>query len=155
MLTPTQQLDQTDIAILKALQNNARLTCKELAAQIHLSTTPTFERWKRLEREGYIKQYVTMPDAEKLNQGFVVFCHIKMQRIDLEATNNFVKTIRQIPEVTECYNISGKFDYLLKVHSENMHQYQQFIINVIGQISYIASLESTFVMREEKHELGI
>ena len=96
-----------------------------------------------------------MLDAEKLNQGFVVFCHIKMQRIDLEATNNFVKTIRQIPEVTECYNISGKFDYLLKVHSENMHQYQQFIINVIGQISYIASLESTFVMREEKHELGI
>lgn len=155
MITATQQLDKTDIAILQALQSNARLTCKELAAQINLSTTPTFERWKRLEREGYIKQYVTLLDAEKLNQGFVVFVHIKMQRIDLEATNNFVRTIQQIPEVTECYNISGKFDYLLKVHSENMHHYQQFVINVIGQISDIAALESTFVMREEKHDFGI
>lgn len=151
----TQTLDQTDLLILKALQANARLTCKELAAQIHLSTTPTFERWKRLEREGYIRRYVALLDAEKLNLGFVVFVHIKMQRIDLEATSEFVRIIQQIPEVTECYNISGKFDYLLKVHSENMHQYQQFVINVIGRINYIAALESTFVMREDKHEFGI
>lgn len=151
----SQTLDQTDLLILRALQRNARLTCKELAAEVHLSTTPTFERWKRLEREGYIRQYVTLLDAEKLNQGFVVFVHIKMQRIDLEATNEFVNTIRQIPEVTECYNISGKFDYLLKVHSESMRHYQQFIINVLGQIPYISALESSFVMREDKHELGL
>lgn len=151
----TEQLDQTDLLILRALQRNARLTCKELAAEVHLSTTPTFERWKRLEREGYIRRYVTLLDAEKLYGGLMVFVHIKMQRIDLEATSEFVETIRQIPEVTECYNISGKFDYLLKVHSENMHQYQQFIINVIGKIPYISALESTFVMREDKHEVGI
>lgn len=151
----TEQLDQTDLLILRALQRNARLTCKELAAEVHLSTTPTFERWKRLEREGYIRRYVTLLDAEKLYGGLMVFVHIKMQRIDLEATSEFVETIRQIPEVTECYNISGKFDYLLKVHSENMHQYQQFIINVIGKIPYISALESTFVMRADKHEVGI
>lgn len=151
----TQSLDQTDLLILRALQSNARLTCKELAAEVHLSTTPTFERWKRLEREGYIRKYVTLLDAEKLYGGLMAFVHIKMQRIDLEATNEFVRIIREIPEVTECYNISGKFDYLLKVHSENMHQYQQFIVNVIGRIPYISALESTFVMREDKHELGL
>lgn len=151
----TQSLDQTDLLILRALQSNARLTCKELAAEVHLSTTPTFERWKRLEREGYIRKYVTILDAEKLYGGLMAFVHIKMQRIDLEATNEFVRIIREIPEVTECYNISGKFDYLLKVYSENMHQYQQFIVNVIGRIPYISALESTFVMREDKHEVKI
>lgn len=71
-------IDNTDLKILRQLQDNSRLTTKELAAAIHLSTTPTFERMKRLEREGYIKKYMAVLDAEKLNCGFVAFCYIKM-----------------------------------------------------------------------------
>ena len=74
-------LDQTDLKILRILQQNARLTNKELAAQVNLSTTPVFERLKRLERNGYIKKYVAVLDAEKLNRGFIVFCNVKMRRL--------------------------------------------------------------------------
>ena len=72
------ELDATDIKILTCLQDNSRLTTKELAAKVHLSTTPVFERQKRLEREGYIKKYIAVLDPEKLNLGFVVFCCVKL-----------------------------------------------------------------------------
>ena len=67
-------LDSTDLDILRALQENARLTTKELAARVNLSTTPVFERLKRLERSGFIQKYVAVLDAEKLHMGFVIFC---------------------------------------------------------------------------------
>ena len=72
-------LDATDMRILQHLQQNSRLTNKELAAAVNLSTTPTFERTRRLEREGYIQKYVAVLDAEKLNCGFVAFCYLKMK----------------------------------------------------------------------------
>lgn len=78
------QLDTTDLNILRNLQENSRLTTKELAALVHLSTTPTFERVKRLEREGYIKKYMAVLDAEKLGCGFVAFCYIKMKQHSYE-----------------------------------------------------------------------
>ena len=68
------QIDSTDLQILRVLQENARLTTKELAARVHLSTTPVFDRLKRLERSGFIKKYVAVLDAEKLGRGFTVFC---------------------------------------------------------------------------------
>lgn len=75
----TNNLDETDIRILGCLQENSRLTTKELASKIHLSTTPTFERVKRLEKEGYIKKYMALLDAEKLDCGFMAFCYLKMK----------------------------------------------------------------------------
>ena len=106
-------LDQTDLKILRILQQNARLTNKELAAQVNLSTTPVFERLKRLERNGYIKKYVAVLDAEKLNRGFIVFCNVKMRRLSKEIARDFMERMLNIPEVTECYNISGQFYYML------------------------------------------
>ncbi len=150
-----ERLDKTDLLILQALQHNARLTNKELAAQVHLSSTPVFERWKRMEREGIIRRYVTILDADKLNQGFIVFCQVKLRRLNTDIANDFTERIMQIPEITECYNISGHFDYLLKIHSYNMKQYQQFLLNTIGRIESVTSIESTFVMDEIKHEYGI
>ena len=76
------KIDKVDLQILRTLQGNARLTLKELAAQVSLSSTPVFERLKRLENEGYIKKYIAILDAEKLNQGFVVFCNVKLSRIN-------------------------------------------------------------------------
>ena len=114
-----------------------------------------FERLKRLENQGYIKKYIAVLDAEKLNQGFIVFCNVKLKRVNREIANSFTDVIRQIPEVTECYNISGNYDYLLKIHAPNMKYYQEFILNVLGTIESLGSLESTFVMDEIKHTYGI
>lgn len=130
----TEKLDKVDLQILRTLQENARLTTKELAAQVSLSSTPVFERLKRLEREGYIKKYIAVLDADKLNQGFVVFCNVKLRRMNKDIAMEFTRIIQNIPEVTECYNISGSYDYLLKIHAPNMKYYQEFIINVLGTI---------------------
>ena len=148
-------LDTVDIQILRTLQENARLTTKELAARVHLSTTPVFERLKRLESNGYIKKYIAVLDAEKLNQGFVVFCNVKMHRMSHDIAEQFSQMVKGIPEVTECYNVSGSFDYLLKVHAANMKYYREFVLNVLGSIEGLGSIESTFVMDTIKNDYGI
>ena len=148
-------LDQTDLKILRILQQNARLTNKELAAQVNLSTTPVFERLKRLERNGYIKKYVAVLDADKLNRGFIVFCNVKMSRLSKEIARDFMERMLNIPEVTECYNISGQFDYMLKIHAPDMRYYQEFVLNQLGTIENLGSLERTFVMDTVKLEYGI
>ena len=150
-----ETLDKVDLQILRTLQSNARLTTKELASRVSLSSTPVFERMKRLESNGYIKKYIAILDAEKLNQGFVVFCNVKMSRLSREIAQDFARVIKEIPEVVECYNISGSFDYMLKIHAPNMKYYQEFVLNVLGTIENLSSLESTFVMDEIKHEYGI
>lgn len=151
----TEVLDAVDMEILRALQKNARLTTKELAAMVNLSTTPVFERVKRLEQRGYVKGYVAVLDAEKLGRGFVVFCSVKMRRIGREIAEDFARVVRSIPEVTECYNISGSYDYLLKIHAPNMKYYQELVLNILGNIDHLGSLESTFVMDEIKHDFGL
>ena len=148
-------LDTVDIQILRTLQENARLTTKELAARVHLSTTPVFERLKRLDSNGYIKKYIAVLDAEKLNQGFVVFCNVKMHRMSHDIAEQFSQMVKGIPEVTECYNVSGSFDYLLKVHAANMKYYREFVLNVLGSIEGLGSIESTFVMDTIKNDYGI
>ena len=144
-------LDSTDLDILRCLQENARLTTKELAARVNLSTTPVFERLKRLERSGFIKKYVAVLDAEKLNRGFIVFCSVKLKQMNREVARTFVSIIRDIPQVAECYNISGEYDYLLKIHATDMKYYNEFIINVLGTIDSIGSILSSFVMKEIKN----
>ena len=150
-----ETLDKKDLQILRTLQENARLTTKELAARVNLSSTPVFERLRRLENRGYIKKYIAVLDAEKLNLGFVVFCRVKLSKLNREIATEFTRIIQDIPEVTECYNISGSYDYLLKIHAPNMKYYQEFILNVLGTIDSLGSLESTFVMDEVKHDYGI
>ncbi len=150
-----EHLDGTDISILRCLQQNARLTIKEIATEVNLSSTPVFERIKRMEREGFIKKYVTVLDAEKLHKGFIVYCSVKLSPLNKKVAEEFCDTIRHIPEVTECYNISGKYDYLLKVHAPGMKYYQEFVLNVLGQLPMLGSLESTFVMEEVKNDFGV
>jgi Lrp/AsnC family leucine-responsive transcriptional regulator len=148
-------LDATDLQILRTLQKNAKLTTKELAEAVHLTPTPVFERQKRLERQGYIKKYVAVLDPDKLDQGLQVFCKVKLKQINHEIADAFVRRINRIPEVTECYNTSGNYDYLLKVRAADMKQYQTFVLNKLGEIEMLASIESTFVMSEVKQTYGI
>lgn len=149
------KIDRTDIEILRALQENARLTTKELAARVHLSTTPVFERLKRLEAEGYIKKYIAVLDPHMLNRGFIVYCNVKLQRLNHDIARNFVKTVQEIPEVTECYNVSGQYDYLLKIHAPDMKYYHEFVLNVLGRIDSIGTVDSSFVMAEVKHNHNV
>ncbi|MBR7028433.1 MAG: Lrp/AsnC family transcriptional regulator [Bacteroidaceae bacterium] len=150
-----EQFDRTDLAILRTLQGNAKLTTKELAAAVHLTPTPVFERLKRLERQGVIKKYVAVLDAQKLNRAFVVFCSVKLSRMNRDIALDFTRRIREISEVTECYNISGDYDYLLKINVQDMAQYQQILLNKLGTIESLGSLKSSFVMDEVKHCYGI
>ena len=148
-------LDETDLQILKTLQKNAKLTTKELADAVHLTPTPVFERQKRLEKKGYIKKYVAVLDAEKLGLSLQVYCKVKMKQINHEIADAFSRQIQRIPEVTECYNTSGSYDYLLKVRARDMKQYQEFVLNKLGEIENVSSIESTFVMNEVKQRYGI
>ncbi len=150
-----ETLDSTDIQILRTLQKNAKLTTKELADAVHLTPTPVFERQKRLERQGYIKKYVAVLDPEKLGQHLLVFCKVKLKHINHEIADAFTSRILSISEVTECYNISGAYDYLLKVRVRDMKQYQEFVLSKLGEIESLGSIESTFVMGELKQDYGI
>ncbi|MBQ9888872.1 MAG: Lrp/AsnC family transcriptional regulator [Bacteroidales bacterium] len=148
-------LDKTDILILKALQENGRITVKDLALKVHLSPTPVFERMHRLEKEGYIQRYTAVLSPSKLGRGFVVFCSVKLRRMGKEIAHDFVSRVKGIPEVAECYNISGDSDYLLKIYAPDMKYYNDFLINTLGTIDSLGSIQSWFVMDEIKNSYGL
>ena len=138
------KLDATDYRILRELQKDSRLTVKELAAKIHLSPSPTFERQKRLENEGYITRYMAVVDAEKVGNGITVLCNIRLKQHS-----------QDIDEITECFNTSGEYDFLIKVYARDMHAYQQFMQHKLGAMSCLGSLHSVFVMCETKNTHGV
>lgn len=148
-------LDETDLLLLKQLAENSNLTTKELAAEVNLSASPVFERVKRLENNGYIKKYIAVIDAEKLNYGLIIFCNIRLKQHDKSIGYDFVNDIMQLKEVVECYNISGDYDFLLKVYARDMKHYQDFVFNKLGAVSSIGSTHSTFVMCENKNSYNI
>lgn len=148
-------LDTIDLQLLKILSDNSNFTVKELAAKVKLSPSPVFERIKRLENNGYIKRYIALLNAEKLDYGFIVFCNIKLKQHEKSVGHEFVKDILEIDEVTECYNISGDYDFLLKVYAKSMKHYQDFVFNKLGSVKSIGSTHSTFVMSEIKNSYNI
>ena len=151
----TEELDEIDLQILRILQKNAKLTTKELADAVRLTPTPVFERQKRLERQGYIRRYVAVLNPDKLGLGLLVFCKVKLKQINHEIADAFARRVMRLPEVTECYNTSGSYDYLLKVRAHDMEAYQEFLLNKLGEIEHLASVESTFVMSEVKQDNGV
>ena len=150
-----EDLDNIDITILRALQKNSRLTTKELAAKIHLSTSPTFERQKRLEREGYIKGYMAVVDAEKVGNGILVLCNIRLKQHTEDLIQQFMDAVKNIDEITECFNTSGDYAFLIKVYAKDMKDYQQFMQHTLGRIECVGSLHSVFVIDETKNTHGV
>ena len=151
----TSTLDAIDIRILKLLQANSSLKTKELAAKVNLSTTPVFERVKKLEKGGYIKHYVAVLNAEKLNKGLMIFCNITLKEHTREIGDQVVKDILALHEVVECYNISGDYDFFLKILVKDMKEYQNFVLDRLGSIQNIGSAHSTFVMGEIKNTYNV
>ena len=148
-------LDKNDLAILRLLQQNARITVKEISEKIHLSTTPVHERIKRLEQSGVIKQYATLLDHAKVRKGLMVICYVSLKEHSKNAGVKFIKTINELNEVVECYNISGEFDFMLKVVEENMDSYYDFHVNRLSQIENMGNVQSVFVMGiiKQTHQL--
>jgi DNA-binding Lrp family transcriptional regulator len=146
-------LDDKDKAILRALQSNARATIKEIADKVHLSTTPVYERIKKLEEAGIIKQYTTIVNARMLQKNLMVICYVSLKEHSKNAGTKFIKHIQSLPEVLECYNISGEFDFMLKVVAGNMDEYYHFHVNKLSQSENIANVQSVFVMGVLKEQL--
>jgi len=119
-------LDETDLRILQLLQQNAQLTIKEIATQIHLSITPVHDRIKKLEREGVIEKYVTILSRKKLGKSLVVYCNVTLDKQRQENFQEFNEAILQLPEVVECCVVSGSFDYLLKIIAPDVERYHAF-----------------------------
>lgn len=139
-------LDNMDISILRLLQQNARITVKEISDKVHLSTTPVHERIKRMEESGVIKQYATLVDHTKVNKALMVICYVSLKEHSKSAGDRFIKRIQELHEVIECYNISGEFDFMLKVVAENMDAYYDFHVNKLSQIENMGHVQSVFVM---------
>ena len=150
-----ENLDETDRKILRILQRNSDLTVKELAAKLHLSTSPTFERQKRLERDGYIERYMAVVNPHKVGNGIMVLCNIRLKQHSQELIQEFMDVVQNLEEITECYNTSGDYDFLIKVYAHDMKSYQQFMLNTLGTIDCIGSLHSIFVIDETKNTHGV
>jgi len=144
-------LDKIDLAILKLLQQNARVTVKELSEKVHLSTSPVHERVRRMEQSGIIKQYVAILNAAKVGKGLMVICYVSLRQHSKNAGDKFIKSMLEMNEVLECLTISGEFDFMLKVVAENMDDYYHFHVDKLSQVDNVGNVQSVFVMGVNKH----
>lgn len=147
--------DKKDLAILKLLEQNARITVKEISSKIHLSTTPVHERIKRMEEEGVIKQYATLIEGAKVNKALTVICYVSIRQHGKNAGVKFIKAIQAMNEVIECFSISGEFDFMLKVVCADMNTYYDFHVNKLSEIENVGQVQSVFVMGviKDTHQL--
>lgn len=149
------KLDALDLSILKLLQKNSKLTNKALSTHLSLSVTAVYERIKKLEKTGIIKDYVALLSKEKLHQSFVAFCHVKLIQHTQDNVKQFEKEVIKIDEVLECYHLSGDYDYLLKVHVKDMESYRNFMIEKLTNLNHIGSTHSMFMINEVKHTTAL
>lgn len=150
--TTLETFDQTDRKILRVLQADARLNTKQIAAKIGLTVTPTYERMKKIEQSGVVKNYVALLDRESIGKTIVAFINVSLQLHSKPLISVFEKAVAKIPEVMECFHVAGNFDYLLKVVVSDMNSYQNFLSNKLATIENIAHVQSSFVMTEIKYQ---
>ncbi len=143
-------MDPIDRSILLLLQKDGKITIKEIAERLNLTTTPIFERVKKLERDGYIKSYKAILNRKKIGLQLMAFCNITLNLHQKDFIKKFEKDIQQFPEVVECYHVAGMFDYLIKIYAEDMEQYQDFLSNKLASLENISKVQSSFVMTEVK-----
>lgn len=145
------KLDATDLAILKHLQENGRYTTKALAEKLNLSTTPVFERVKKLEKEGLIDKYVALLNHRKVGLKQTVFISVSLKEHTRSYLTRFIEEVDEHPEVMECYHIAGDFDFLLKVVVEDVEAYEKFILTKLSVIANIAKVQTHIALSKKKH----
>ncbi len=149
------QLDAIDKKLINLLQNDSKQTTKQLSLHLNLSVTAVYERIKKLEKGNVIKQYVALINKDKIEKSFLVFCHIKLIQHTKEYVTNFEKEVAQLQEVSECFHVSGEYDYILKVYLKDMESYRDFMITKLTTIKHIGSTHSTFTIGEVKNTTAI
>ncbi len=145
-----RQIDEIDLKLLNLLQQNSRITIRRLSEKLFLSTTPIYERIKKLEKRGLIKQYITLLDPKKLDKNLIVYISINLSKHTKEVVEYFEKEIDKMDEVSECYYISGNFDFLLKVYCKDMDAYHDFLTEKLSVIETISQFYSSFVLTNSK-----
>ncbi len=145
-----RKLDKIDRKILKLLQDDGRISNVKLAGMIHLSPTPCLERVKRLEKEGFIKNYVAILEPKLLDSALVSFIEVSLDRTTTRALDNFRAVVIAMDEVQECHMVAGGFDYLIKVRTSDMEHYRRFLGEKLSSIKDISSTHTYVVMEEIK-----
>lgn len=148
-------LDQTDKKLINLLQENSKQTNKQLAFSLNLSVTAVYERIKKLEKSGVIKKHVALIDKNIIQKSLVVFCHIRLTLHSKENIQRFEKEIVELSEVSECFHVSGDYDYIIKIYMKDMDEYREFMVKKLTAISNIASTHSTFTIKEVKNRTEI
>ncbi|MEL6657380.1 MAG: Lrp/AsnC family transcriptional regulator [Bacteroidota bacterium] len=143
-------LDAIDRRILQMLQEDGKMKIKEIAAELQMTNTPVFERIKRLERDGFIQSYTAIIDKQKLGFTLTAFCSVTLELHHKAYLDQFEAEVVKLPEVNACYHIAGMFDYLLKIHVQDMQHYQAFITEKLASLANIGRVQSSFVMTEVK-----
>ena len=149
-------LDEIDLTILRLLQEDAKRTAKEIAARLGLTPSPVYERIRRLERTGYILNYVAVVDKKKFAHLTVTaFCQVSMRYHGNNYIEEFEQRVAALDEVQECYHMAGRVDFLLKVHSASLEDYHNFIRYKLSKVENIGELNSTFVLKDIKRETAL
>jgi len=140
------KLDKTDKKILTILQEDARITTKELSEKIHLSSTPVYERVKKLERNGVIEKYTAVINREKIGKGTTVFLMISLSSHAKDIVDSFRKRVMSFPEVMEFYYISGNYDSLIKIMIGDMNEFKTFIEDKLSKVENVTQFQSIFAI---------
>lgn len=147
-------MDGIDKKILMLLQQNAKLNTKEIAHQIGLTITPTYERIKKIEEKGYIKSYRALLDRKQIGMNTIVYCQVVLFKHQKKLIEDFAAKMASFSEVIECHNVSGNFDFLLKIAVANMDDFQHFLNNKLSVVDYISTIHSSFVLHTIKEHQG-
>jgi DNA-binding Lrp family transcriptional regulator len=145
-------LDDMDRRILQALQEDGRLTNVELAEKVGLSPSPCLTRVRKLEKEGVIGHYVALLDAEALGSVVSVFIQITLAQQSEAVLDIFERTVRAMPEVMECYLMSGDSDYLLRVVVQDTVALRNFILDKLTKTPGVANIRSSFALKQVKYK---
>lgn len=144
------KLDDIDKKLVRLLQEDCKKTTKQYAYQTGLSTTAVYERIRRLEKNGVIKHYVALVDKTKITRSFTAFCHVRLAQHTKEHIHHFEREVQKLDAVSECFHISGDYDYILKINVADMGSYREFMVNKLTAIEHIGSTQSSFVINGVK-----
>lgn len=148
-------MDTIDRRILSELQDNADLSMQELGDRIGLSHTPCWRRVKRLEERGVVKRRVALLDAEQLDLAVNVFVNVSLRRHQENALNRFETAVQDVPEVVECYSVSGETDFLLRVVVADVTAYERLVKATLVHLPEVGNLTSTFALRQVKYTTAL
>lgn len=144
------ELDQFDLKILDTVAENGRISVTDLAERVGLSKTPVTARFRRLIEEGFILGFRAVLNTQKLGLDHVAFAEVKLTDTREDALREFNAAVRKIREVEECHMIAGRFDYLLKVRTQNIRRYREVLGEKISSLPHVASTSTSVVMQSVK-----